>query len=127
VSIAGIGTDIVDTQRIGRLVERHGDRLPGRILTARELAQCARSGDATAFVARRFAAKEATAKALGTGMARGVRFGDIQIDHDARGRPKLELFGSAHSHAATLGVSEHHLSISDEQYVAIAFVVLWAG
>lgn len=124
MSIVGIGTDIVETDRIRRLLARHGDRFLARLLTGDERRELESVADAAPYVARRFAAKEAAAKALGTGIADGVSFQDFNIGHDARGRPLLRLEGRAREIARRSGVSGVHLSISDERSHAVAFVVL---
>ncbi|WP_421621348.1 holo-ACP synthase [Alkalilimnicola ehrlichii] len=123
--IVGLGTDLVEIARMERLLARHGDRALTRLLHVQERAECPCAPDRAArFLARRFAAKEAAAKALGTGIANGIRFADLQVSHDDRGRPLLNLHGEARQHAQALGATGHHLSISDEQTHALAFVVL---
>lgn len=121
--IIGIGVDIVSIQRIARLVERYGPRFESHILHAREREQLA-GRDRVAFMAKRFAAKEAVGKALGTGLAHGVRFSEIEVTHNTHGRPGLALHGSTWSVAQRLGVSDAHLSLSDEREFAVAHVLL---
>lgn len=118
--IAGIGTDIVSTPRIAAALERHGERFLWRVLSPQELHEVPDGLARTAWVARRWAAKEAVAKALGTGIGRQCRFQDIRIAHDALGAPSVVLSGAA---AKTAGRGHWHLSISDEQEMAVAFVV----
>lgn len=127
MTIRGIGTDIVATNRIRGLLRRHGARLYSRILAPSEQAALASVGDQAPFMARRFAAKEAAAKALGTGLARGVRWRDIEVRHDAHGRPCLRFHGESRRIAAERGIGHYHLSISDEHDYAVAFVILEAG
>lgn len=123
--IVGLGTDLVEIARMERLLARHGERALERLLHAGERAECPPAPNRAArFLARRFAAKEAAAKALGTGIADGIRFVDLQVGHDGRGRPLLQLHGGARRRAEALGAVSHHLSISDEQTHALAFVVL---
>lgn len=125
MSIRAIGTDVVAIQRMRELLSRYGERLARRILSDREFASL--PGDAegqASFLARRFAAKEAAAKALGTGIARGVRFGDLETVHEPTGQPRLVLSGGAAQRAHELEVANCHLSLSDEREYALAFVIL---
>jgi holo-[acyl-carrier protein] synthase len=126
VTIRGVGTDIVATARMRGLIERHGERVFHRILARGEFGSLPESADAAPFLARRFAAKEATAKALGTGIAKGVRFCDIEIETQGNGRPALILHGATRDLARELGVSRYHVSISDEDHYAMAFAILEA-
>lgn len=125
--IAGIGTDIVAVERIAGALRRHGERLAQRVLTAGELADYRDSGSPAALLARRFAAKEAAAKALGTGIGADVGLHDLEVEHDDRGRPLLRLHGGAARRAGQLGVVDAQLSLSDERDYAVAFVVLVQG
>ncbi len=118
-----IGTDIVDKRRIVALHDRHGDRFVQRILTRAEQDDLARTRDTGGFLARRFCAKEAVSKVLGTGMAQGISFRDIEIGHDALGRPLVRLHGQARHRARELGIGEIALSISDERNYAVAFAI----
>lgn len=122
--IHGIGTDIVRVARIQSVMRRFGDRFARRILTERELADLAADGKPAHFLARRFAAKEAAAKALGTGFCDGLQFRHIGVGHDSKGRPVLEFHDFARTLTRALGVGEAHLSLADEQDYAIAFVTL---
>lgn len=122
MAIVGIGADLVDTDRIRRVWERHGLRFVQRILTPREQAEW---NDADAgYLARRFAVKEAAAKALGSGIAGGLTFQDIELGHDPRGRPLLHFSGAARQRGQSLGVTAAHVTVSDERSIALAFVVL---
>jgi holo-[acyl-carrier protein] synthase len=122
--IFGIGTDIVRVARIAGSLERHGARFAERILTDEELAEFARASRPAHFLAKRFAAKEAAAKALGTGFSGGLSLRHIGVVHDARGRPGLRFSGEAARLAEEFGIGEMHLSLSDEQEYALAFVTL---
>ena len=132
MSIVGIGTDIVETARLVRMQADHGERLAVRLLAASELAayRVALAADgssgaaAAAFLARRFAAKEAAAKALGCGIGAQAGFHDLVVDHDRAGAPLLRFAGRAARRAEDLGVRASHLSISDERRHAIAMVIL---
>jgi holo-[acyl-carrier protein] synthase len=122
--IYGIGTDIVSYHRIRALNEEYGARFAQRLLGEAELAEYAASADPARYLMKHFAAKEAFAKALGTGLRAGVTLRRIGIGHDALGKPLLVLEEVLANYVARLGVTRHHLSISDEKDVAVAFVVL---
>lgn len=122
--IFGIGVDIASVARIAKVRARHGERFERRVLTAPEMDEHRRQGRPDHFMARRFAAKEAFAKAAGTGIGRDLGWHDITIGHDAAGRPLLCLSAAAEALLGTRGVVAHHLSLSDEQEHAVAMVVL---
>lgn len=122
--IFGIGTDLVQVARIEKAIARWGTRFAGKILTAQELAEFAETLRPAQFLAKRFCAKEAAAKALGTGLRSGVNFRQIQVYHDANGAPRLSLTGQARQLAENKRIGNLHLSISDEREYAIAFVVM---
>lgn len=121
--ILGVGTDLVRVERLRPMLERHGHRLLERLLHPEELQQVP-DVRPEAFVARRFAAKEALAKALGCGVGRDMALNEACVIHDAAGRPGFALSGSVERTAARLGVLRIHLSISDERDYAQAFVVV---
>ncbi len=121
--IAGIGTDIVDIRRIQQVLERQGDRFVRRILTESEYAVFIARGSHASYMATRFAVKEAAAKALGTGIGK-VSFQDIEVTNSKQGAPSLVLHGVARRLSEQLGISTHHVTISDEKDYAVAFVVL---
>jgi len=114
-----IGVDLIDIARVARSLERYGERFYSRLFTENERKQC--EGQAHRLAAR-FAAKEATAKALGTGIG-DVRWIEIEVDGDDRGRPLLILHGNAAVIAANLGLQVWDVSLSHTQDQAIAFVV----
>jgi holo-[acyl-carrier protein] synthase len=120
--IAGIGTDLVQIDRIAAALART-PRLAQRVLTLKEQAGFDASGDQPRFLAKRFAAKEAAVKALGTGIGRGISWQHLEVGHDALGKPCLQLSGGAQARALELGISRLHLSYSDEQQLVLAFVV----
>lgn len=122
--IVGIGTDIVEIKRVRDSLARGGERFAQRILTPSEFSVFSTHHHPEVFLAKRFAAKEAAAKALGTGIGRGVSFQHIEIIHDEMGRPLLQLCDGALARLAVLGGRHTHISISDEQLYATAFVVL---
>lgn len=125
--IVGIGTDIVRVSRMARNLERYGERFAQRILTSNELAEFSLTRRQSSFVAKRFAAKEAAAKALGHGFREGLTLTDIGVGHDALGKPLLEYSGKAVELCNRLNVAESHLTISDEEEYAVAFVMLVRG
>ncbi|WP_108446900.1 holo-ACP synthase [Halomonas denitrificans] len=122
--IIGIGTDIARVARFERAMARHGERFAERLLGELERERLRDHGLPAAFLAKRFAAKEAFVKALGTGLRRGMRWTEIQVVNDALGRPSLVLSGRAQALAEAAGVRALHLSLSDEEALATAFVVL---
>ena len=126
MSLIGIGTDIIQIDRIRNSMERHGIAFAKRILHPNELVIFAERNNDIAYLAKRFAAKEALAKALGTGIAQGVAFVDIETNNNQQGKPELLLHGKTQAKADELGVKKSHLSLSDEKEYAVAYVVLSA-
>lgn len=122
--IYGIGTDIVRVARMEQDLARYGDKFAERILTDTELNEYRRAGERAHFLARRFAAKEAAAKAMGTGFRDGLRLRDIGVTHDANGKPLLEFTGRAREFVKEKGISTVHISLADEEDNAVAFVTL---
>ena len=122
--VKAIGTDIVKIERIAAAVERGGERFVQRILTPFEQQQYAAKGSSVSYLAKRFAAKEAAAKALGTGIGRGISWQHMQIENDENGAPMLVLSGPAAERQKQLDARAVHVSIADEQDQALAFVVL---
>lgn len=120
--IYGIGTDLASISRMGRSYERHGERLLERILTPVELAQCRAMGAPAAFLARRFAAKEACAKALGTGLRHPVTLRNLTVTHDQLGRPSFAYGPELADYLAARRLRVH-LSISDHGDYALAFAL----
>jgi len=122
--IVGTGLDIVEIHRIQLIHDQHGRRFAQRILCESEMHEYRESNYPVRFLAKRFAAKEAVAKALGTGFAAGIGMKMICIGHDQSGRPLIELSQAAKNRADELGVAASWLSISDEKHYATAFVVM---
>lgn len=119
-----IGTDIVEIQRIASALERQGDKFVQRILTESEIAEYQARGNSVAFLAKRFAAKEAIAKALGTGIGRGISFQHMVVSNNAEGAPQVELQANAAERLKQLGGTNVLLSLSDEKNTALAYVVI---
>lgn len=122
--IFGIGTDIVRVERMRRDIERFGDRFAERILTEQEMREYVEAGQRAHFLAKRFAAKEAAAKAMGTGFSQGIQLRQIGVGHDSNGKPLLEFTGTAREFLDRHGVRVTHISLADEQDHAVAFVTL---
>ena len=122
--IFGIGTDIVEYERIEKLYARHGERFAQRVLSASELSELENYANPARLLAKRFAAKEAFAKAVGTGLRHPVSLSRISIGHDELGKPALQFDAILGDYLTQLGVVAQHLSISDERNMIVAFVVL---
>jgi holo-[acyl-carrier protein] synthase len=125
--IVGSGIDMVEIARIEQSVERFGERFLNRIYTSAEQAYCLRKRRAAESLAARFAAKEAGAKALGTGISRGVHWLEIEVTREPSGRPALRFHGRAGEIATRLGVAHAALSLTHSDNMAMASVVLEDG
>jgi holo-[acyl-carrier protein] synthase len=123
--VIGIGTDLIETKRVQESIERLGQRFLERIFTAGEIEYCLRKkkNSAESFAAR-FAAKEAGAKALGTGISRGVSWQELEVKREAGGRPTLHLSGRAAELGAAMGVRRIHLSLTHSRDMALAVVMI---
>ncbi len=122
--IVGVGTDIIETARIRRVVDRHGERFLSHVLTGTELEIAPERGGKYAFFAGRWAAKEALAKALGTGIGARCGWTDVEILNNSEGKPQIRLTGRARKTAEKKDVSRIHVSISHERALASAVVIL---
>lgn len=122
--VIGIGLDLVEVSRIRDLLQRHGERFKARTYTAGEIAYCDRCADPAMHYAARFAAKEAAAKALGTGFAEGVSWQDIEVLRADNGSPSLALHGGALDLAKTKGITQMLVSLTHVKEMAAAQVVL---
>ena len=125
--IVGSGIDLVEIGRIQQSMDRYGSRFLNRVYTGAEQAYCLRKRKAAESFAARFAAKEAGAKALGTGIRNGVSWLEIEVVSEASGRPTIQYHGRAAQFAARLGVSRAALSITHTADLAMASVVLEDG
>ena len=121
--IFGIGTDILRIDRIEATYKRFGQRFVDRLLLPEEQQLFTMSKQPVRFLAMRFAAKEAVAKALGTGMGAGISFLQITVGRLASGAPVVSLSGRAKIRSEKLEINSWHVSISDEKEFAVAFVV----
>ncbi len=122
--IVGVGIDIVDAERIERLLRKHGDKFAHRILAVAEQPAFAASSRPVWFLANRFAAKEALSKALGTGLRYPVTLHAISVTSDDTGKPSFQFHGPLPEYLARRGVSRHHLGLTHERGMACAMVVL---
>ena len=127
MEIIGLGTDIVEIARIERMLAEYGNEFCERVYTPEETAIAGDRRGKIVFLAGRWAAKEAAAKALGCGIGADCAFTDINITRDDGGRPVLTFSGAAAAYAAKLGVSSVKLSISHESRYAVATVILTGG
>ncbi|PZO63720.1 MAG: holo-ACP synthase [Paracoccus denitrificans] len=128
--ILGIGTDLANIDRIAGVLERHGDRFRNRVFTELELAKAARRRDEAGTLAKRWAAKEACSKALGTGLAMGIAWKDMSVSNLRSGQPIMHLTGWAERRLAEMTPAGHravvHVTLTDDHPWAQAFVVIEA-
>ncbi len=125
--IYGIGTDIVEIERLRRVMERHPERFVVKVFTERERRRAAGMLRPEIYYAGRWAAKEAIAKALGVGFGESCGWLDIDIANDALGKPCVRLSGRAGTYAAGRGIERWHVSISHEAHYAVAMAVAERG
>ena len=125
--IYGIGTDIVSIERIQNILNKNRDGFINRVLTDHEKALFTNKADSAAFCAKRFAAKEAFSKALGTGIGRVVSFQDLTVRSNEHGKPYFMPSEKLRLYLQEKRIKHGHLSISDESQNALAFVVLEAS
>lgn len=128
--ILGIGTDLANIERIQGTLDRFGDRFRNRVFTPTELAKAARRADEAGTLAKRWAAKEACSKALGTGLAMGIAWRDMAVSNLRSGQPVMELTGWAADRLAAMTPPGHratvHVTLTDDHPWAQAFVVIEA-
>jgi holo-[acyl-carrier protein] synthase len=122
--IHGIGVDMVRVARVEAALERFGERFALRVLAPEEVEDFRRSRRPASFLAKRFAAKEAAVKALGTGFRQGLAPRHIAVTHNHMGRPGLAYYGPALDLARRRGIVDSQVSLSDEHEYALAFVTL---
>jgi holo-[acyl-carrier protein] synthase len=127
MEIVGIGTDIVECLRIGRMIEQHGELFLTRVYTEREIRYCQARKRATEHFAGRWAAKEAIFKCLGTGWRKGLAWTEIEVRNDHQGKPRVLLCGAAKDVAQRLGISDIHVSISHCRAYATAYALALHG
>jgi holo-[acyl-carrier protein] synthase len=124
--ITGIGIDVVQNDRIRDSIDRFGDRFLNRIYTQAEIDYCKKYSQPEIHYAARFAAKEAAFKAIGTGWAAGVKWKDVEIERLTTGKPELHLHGEALARATSAGASRFYVSLTHDQLVSCAVVILEA-
>ncbi|WP_338557534.1 holo-ACP synthase [Erwinia sp. E_sp_B04_7] len=124
MAILGLGTDIVEIARIEGVISRSGDRLAKRVLSENEWAQYQAHQQPVRFLAKRFAVKEAAAKAFGTGIRGGLAFNQFEVYNDELGKPGLRFFQHAKEVANQLGVLYVHVTLADERHYACATVII---
>jgi holo-[acyl-carrier protein] synthase len=122
--VLGLGTDLIETGRVEESIKRFGERFLERIFSPGEIAYCKRKKNAAESFAARFAAKEAGAKALGTGISRGVTWKEFEVKREASGKPSLHLSGRAAELAGAMGVKKIQLSLTHSREFALAVVVV---
>jgi len=122
--VLGVGTDLVEIDRVERSISRFGERFLGKIFTPGEIAYCRHRKTAAESFAARFAAKEAGAKALGTGISRGIGWKEIEVRRQPGERPTLHLSGRAAEWAERMGVDAISLSLTHSRNLAMAVVIM---
>jgi holo-[acyl-carrier protein] synthase len=127
MEIVGIGTDIVECPRIGRMIEEHGELFLTRVYTPREIRYCQARKNALEHFAGRWAAKEAILKCLGTGWRKGLCWTDLEVRNDGQGAPRVYLCGATRDHARQLKITDILLSISHCRTYATATAIAVGG
>jgi len=122
--IRGVGTDVVSIERVEAALARFGERFVNRILTPDERVRYDGTRQKASHLAKRFAAKEAFSKAIGTGFHAPFRWHAVSVGRDARGKPGLVPSEDMARHLAAIGVTASHVSLTDDAGIAVAFVVL---
>ena len=122
--IVGIGTDVVSIERIQGVLDRHGERFVKRVLTPQERARFERTKMKASHLAKRWAAKEAFSKAIGTGIHAPFTWQSIAVGRDPKGKPLVVPSAAMAKHLESMGVTRSHVSLTDDAGVAVAFVVL---
>lgn len=122
--VVAIGVDILDASRIATVCARHGHKFVQRVLTAAEQLEYQQRADKNNYLAKQYAAKEALAKALGTGIAKGVGFQQLEILRDEQGAPQVNLYAAAAVRLTQLGAKRALISLSDEGQQIVAFALL---
>jgi holo-[acyl-carrier protein] synthase len=122
--VLGLGTDLIEIERIQASMDRFGERFLDRVFTAGEITYCMRKKQPAESFAARFAAKEAGAKALGTGISRGVSWQEIEVRREIGQRPTLHFSGRAAELADAMGVQRVQLSLSHSRKLAMAVALI---
>ena len=122
--IAGIGTDVVHVDRVRKVLDKFGDRFVNRILTPEERVRFDRTKAKANHLAKRFAAKEAFSKAIGSGIRSPFRWHSVTVARDPRGKPILKPDSEMSAYLSSNGITHFHVSLTDDTDIAMAFVVL---
>jgi holo-[acyl-carrier protein] synthase len=122
--IYGVGTDIINIKRVEYILSKNKQGFVKRVLSEHEQALFANKGDSAAYCAKRFAAKEAFAKALGTGIGKIVSFQDLTVRNNENGKPCFIPSEKLRLYLVDRNIKQAHLSLSDEKHNAVAFVIL---
>jgi holo-[acyl-carrier protein] synthase len=123
MDVVGIGTEIVECLRVGRMIEQHGEAFLARVYTAREIRDCQARRRATEHFAARWAAKEAVFESLGTPWRRGIEWTDVEVQQEAGGVPRVVLSGATAEAAREAGVVLIHLSLAHCRAYATAYAL----
>ncbi len=121
--IVGIGIDMVEVDRVRRMIEKYGDGFVEKVFTPEEVAFCADKANPAQHYAVRFAAKEAALKALGTGVRKGLVLKDVTVEREALLPPRIVLYRGAKAKAEELGVAKWHVSLTHTEGMAAAYVI----
>ena len=124
MSIFGIGVDMVNIDRIKKILQKYGKRFVKRFLNSSELELFHQTNDQDRFLANRFAGKEAATKALGTGFSKGITWKDFGVSNKSSGQPELILSNKVEKLFITKGITSSHISLTDELPWSMAFVIL---
>ena len=122
--IAGIGTDVVHIDRVKKVLDRYGERFVNRILTPEERVRYMRTKAKANHLAKRFAAKEAFSKAIGSGIRSPFRWHSITVGRDSKGKPIIKPDAQMSDYLSRNGITRFHVSLTDDAEIAMAFVVL---
>jgi holo-[acyl-carrier protein] synthase len=123
MSIYGIGIDIVDLPRLKNILEKSGEKFLKRIFSEKEIDYCFKKKDYVSSLAARIAVKEAFFKAIGLGWGEGMKWKEVEVVNDKRGKPELFLFGKAKKHKDKAGINKLHISVSHTDNYAVAEVI----
>lgn len=122
--ICGVGTDLVENSRLGKIIEKWGEKFLKRVFSEGEIQYCGRHIHSITHYGARFAAKESFLKALGIGLGMGVKLSDVEVVHDEKGKPELVLHGDAQTQLEKINITKIHLSLTHTKNYAAAIVVL---
>jgi len=122
--IYGIGIDLVENERMEKILRKWGDKFLSRVFSTNEIDYCSRHAQASIHYGARFAVKESFLKAIGTGLGKDVKLREIEVINEASGKPEIKLSGGARDHVTKAGIEKIHLSITHTKKYAQAMVLL---